>query len=82
MTAVLPRASTLSSAESRDASRSVVAHRIGTALRADRVLVLEHGRIVEEGPPEKLAEAEGPFARWVAATRAATATEPHKGTAA
>jgi 4-amino-4-deoxy-L-arabinose transferase-like glycosyltransferase len=29
VTAVLPRASTLSSAESRDASRSVIAHRIG-----------------------------------------------------
>jgi ATP-binding cassette subfamily B protein len=60
----------------------VVAHRIGTALRADRVLVMEHGRVVEEGPPEKLTQAAGPFARWVAATRAAIATEPRNGTAA
>ena len=50
----------------------VVAHRVGTALRADRVIVLEHGRIVEDGPPDELASREGAFARWVAAARAAT----------
>jgi ATP-binding cassette subfamily B protein len=50
----------------------VVAHRVGTALRADRVIVLEHGRIVEDGPPDVLAARDGAFARWVAAARAAT----------
>jgi ATP-binding cassette subfamily B protein len=54
----------------------VVAHRVGTALRADRVIVLEHGRIVEDGPPEELAGREGAFARWVAAARAATTAAP------
>jgi ATP-binding cassette subfamily B protein len=49
----------------------VVAHRVGTALRADRVIVLEHGRVIEEGPPDELAGREGAFARWVAAARAA-----------
>ena len=49
----------------------VIAHRVGTALRADRVIVMEHGVVVEQGPPEALAASEGPFARWVAAARAA-----------
>jgi ATP-binding cassette subfamily B protein len=49
----------------------VIAHRVGTALRADRVIVLEHGRAVEQGAPDALAAREGPFARWVAAARAA-----------
>jgi ABC-type multidrug transport system fused ATPase/permease subunit len=49
----------------------VIAHRVGTALRADRVVVMEYGVVVEQGPPEALAPSEGPFARWVAAARAA-----------
>ena len=49
----------------------VIAHRVGTALRADRVIVLEHGRAVEQGAPDELAAREGAFARWVAAARAA-----------
>ncbi len=48
----------------------VIAHRINTAVRADRVLVFEHGVIVEDGPPSVLELIEGgAFARWVAATR-------------
>jgi ATP-binding cassette subfamily B protein len=39
-----------------------VAHRLATALQADRVVVLDHGRIVEQGPPAKLAASGGPFA--------------------
>jgi ABC-type multidrug transport system fused ATPase/permease subunit len=54
----------------------VIAHRINTALRADRVLVMEHGRVVEDGPPLELEAHGGAFARWVAATRAAAATAP------
>ena len=49
----------------------VIAHRVGTALRVDRVIVLEHGRAVEHGPPDELAARDGAFARWVAAARAA-----------
>ena len=40
------------------------------ALRADRVIVMEHGRAVEQGAPDELASREGAFARWVAAARA------------
>jgi ATP-binding cassette subfamily B multidrug efflux pump len=39
-----------------------VAHRLATAQEADRVLVLEAGQIVEEGPPEELIHRGGRFA--------------------
>jgi ATP-binding cassette subfamily B protein len=34
----------------------IIAHRLSTVEIADRVLVLEHGRIVEDGPPRDLIE--------------------------
>ncbi len=40
----------------------IIAHRLSTVEIADRVLVLEHGRIVEDGPPRDLIEGgEGRF---------------------
>jgi ATP-binding cassette subfamily B protein len=39
-----------------------VAHRLSTAMEADRVIVLDRGSIVEEGPPTQLASAGGRFA--------------------
>ncbi len=54
-----------------DRTAIVIAHRINTALRADRVLVMERGRVIEDGPPLELESQGGAFARWVAATRAA-----------
>ena len=55
-----------------DRTAIVIAHRINTAVRADRVLVFEHGRVVEDGPPNVLEAIEGgAFAKWVAATREA-----------
>jgi ATP-binding cassette subfamily C protein CydD len=41
----------------------VVAHRLRLAQRADRVAVLEGGRVVEVGPPAKLLAADGPYRR-------------------
>ncbi|MCX6467370.1 MAG: ABC transporter ATP-binding protein, partial [Pseudonocardiales bacterium] len=41
----------------------VVAHRLATAARADRVVVLDGGRVVEDGPHAELVEAGGAYAR-------------------
>ncbi|MGW1164935.1 ABC transporter ATP-binding protein [Streptomyces sp. NPDC002550] len=40
----------------------VIAHRLSTVEIADRVLVMEHGRIVEDGSPEELIGGTGRFA--------------------
>ncbi|MFD9934028.1 ABC transporter ATP-binding protein [Streptomyces massasporeus] len=40
----------------------VIAHRLSTVEIADRVLVMEHGRIVEDGGPAELIEGTGRFA--------------------
>ena len=49
-----------------------IAHRLSTAARADRVLVLDHGRLVEDGTHDELLRSDGTYRRmydaWVAAT--------------
>jgi ATP-binding cassette subfamily B protein len=46
----------------RGAAVMTVAHRLTTALDADRVIVLDRGRIVEEGAPAALVAGQGRFA--------------------
>jgi ATP-binding cassette, subfamily B, bacterial len=45
-----------------DRTAVVIAHRLSTVQIADRVLVLEHGRIVEDGPPAELVLSDGRYA--------------------
>jgi ABC-type multidrug transport system fused ATPase/permease subunit len=45
-----------------DRTAVVIAHRLSTVQSADRVLVLEHGRIVEDGPPDELITRDGRYA--------------------
>jgi ABC-type multidrug transport system fused ATPase/permease subunit len=52
-----------------------IAHRLSTAARADRVLVLENGALVEDGAHDELVLAGGVYARLYAAWMAATSSE-------
>jgi len=47
----------------RGRTNIVVSHRVSTLMEADRVLVLEEGRIVQEGSPGELLNQEGFFRR-------------------
>ncbi len=58
----------------------VVAHRLQTARRADRVLVMEGGKLVEDGTYQELAARQGPFAdlirTWKTSERRAPIPHP------
>ncbi len=45
-----------------DRTAIIIAHRLSTVEIADRVLVLQHGRVVEDGAPSELVGGEGKYA--------------------
>jgi len=52
-----------------DRTAVIIAHRLSTVAIADRVLVMEHGRIVEDGTPADLIAGTGRFSKLHAAWR-------------
>ena len=44
----------------------VIAHRLATVQHADRIVVLDHGRIIEQGSHAQLLAAGGAYARLAA----------------
>ncbi len=52
-----------------DRTAIIIAHRLSTVAIADRVLVMEHGRIVEDGSPVELIAGSGRFASMHASWR-------------
>jgi ABC-type bacteriocin/lantibiotic exporter with double-glycine peptidase domain len=53
-------------------TRIVIAHRLSTVIDSDQLVVLDGGRVVEQGRPAELVSAGGYFARLVGADRART----------
>ncbi|MBL8224653.1 MAG: ABC transporter ATP-binding protein [Chromatiales bacterium] len=54
----------------KDRTVILIAHRLKTVQSADRIVVMDAGRIVEQGPPADLAARGGVYARMVGTTRA------------
>ena len=46
-------------------TRIIIAHRLSTIQTADRIYVLEHGKIVQTGTFDELSNTDGPFQNLV-----------------
>ena len=50
----------------KDRTTLVIAHRLATVQQADRILVLDHGQLVEQGTHAELVSRGGVYARLAA----------------
>ena len=57
------------SLDSLKCTRIVIAHRLSTIKQCDRIIVLDHGKIIEDGKYDELIEKNGFFAELVARQR-------------
>ncbi len=46
-----------------DRTMLIIAHRLSTVAHCDRIIVIDHGKIVEEGTPQELVEKDGLYAK-------------------
>ena len=60
----------------RNRTTLVIAHRLATVLRAGRILVMDQGRIVEEGDHDSLVAQGGLYARLASLQFKGTAARP------
>ena len=58
------QATVLNNIEALKSTRMVIAHRLSTVMHADRIIVIEKGRIIEEGAYEELISSKGAFSKW------------------
>ena len=61
------------------ATRVVIAHRLSTIAEADQIIVLDAGRVVQQGRYEELMEEDGPFAELARRQSAGAESEERKG---
>ena len=47
----------------RDRTVIAIAHRLSTLRSFDRIVVLDRGRVAQDGPPDELLRRSGPIAR-------------------
>jgi ABC-type bacteriocin/lantibiotic exporter with double-glycine peptidase domain len=51
------------SLENMDATRIVIAHRLSTVIHADKIIVMDNGKVVQVGTYASLINEDGPFAK-------------------